>query len=393
MAHETPPKTPIEKGTRQLSCEEWQELLVDALDGTLAPSDSAAFTLHTRDCMACAQLLEETRRGSEWLGYLHHAPEAPGNLVEKILARTSGTAQGLPVLTTGVPAVEGQPWLGRSVAILQRHGAESRVLMTLAMAFFSIAFTLNLTGVHLKQLRFSDLSPSALASSLSRQYYSTSAQVVRYYENLRFVYEVESRVNEFRRDSSSSGSPSSGSPSSGSPSSGNPNSGSSGGGSSAPAAQPSGKPPAASAPSGSSPAGSSPAGSSPAGSSPAGPKTGSANKPGGSAKDVQPGAGSGNGVSSEDPATSGRRTKQPRSASPFWGPPAEPIFAGWTIRDATPSTLLIATPSTGDLRTGDLRTGDHTIHAPSTVTTAAPRLSERRAIMSRIHDRTERSLA
>jgi hypothetical protein len=373
MAHETPPKTPIEKGTRRLSCEEWQELLVDALDGTLAPSDSAAFTLHTRDCMACAQLLEETRRGSEWLGYLHHAPEAPGNLVEKILARTSGTAQGLPVLTTGVPAVEGQPWLGRSVAILQRHGAESRVLMTLAMAFFSIAFTLNLTGVHLKQLRFSDLSPSALASSLSRQYYTTSAQVVRYYENLRFVYEVESRVNEFRRDSSSAGSPSSGSPSSG-----NPNSGSSGGGSSAPATQPSGKPPAASAPSG----------SSPAGSSPAGPKTGSANKPGGSAKDVQPGAGSGNGVSSEDPATSGRRTKQPRSASPFWGPPAVPIFAGWTIRDATPSTLLIATPSTGDLRTGD-----HTIHAPSTVTTAAPRLSERRAIMSRIHDRTERSLA
>jgi hypothetical protein len=392
MAHETPPKTPIEKGTRRLSCEEWQELLVDALDGTLAPSDSAAFTLHTRDCMACAQLLEETRRGSEWLGYLHHAPEAPGDLVEKILARTSGTAQSLPVLTTGVPAVEGQPWLGRSVAILQRHGAESRVLMTLAMAFFSIAFTLNLTGVHLKQLRFSDLSPSALASSLSRQYYTTSAQVVRYYENLRFVYEVESRVNEFRRDSSSSGS------TSGSPTSGTPSSPSPGGGSSAPAAQPSGKPPAASAPSGSSPAGSSPAGS----------KTGSANKPGGSAKDVQPGAGSGNGVSSEDPATNGQRTKQPRSASAFWGPPAEPIFAGWTIRDATPSTLLIATPSTGDLRTGDLRTddlrtddlrtddlrtGDRTIHAPSTVTAAAPRLSERHAIMSRIHDRTERSLA
>jgi hypothetical protein len=388
MAHETPPKTPMEKGTRRLSCEEWQELLVDALDGTLSPSDSAAFTLHSKDCMACAQLLEETRRGSEWLGYLHHAPEAPGDLVEKILARTSGSAHDLPVLTTGVPAVEGQPWLGRSVAILQRHGAESRVLMTLAMAFFSIAFTLNLTGVHLKQLRFSDLSPSALASSLSRQYYTTSAQVVRYYENLRFVYEVESRVNEFRRDSSSSGSPSSGSPSSGSPSSGSsssgsPDSGSSGGGSSAPAKQPSGKPPAAPATGGSSPAGSSPTGSPPAGS-----KTGSANKPGGSAKDVQPGAGSGNGVSSEDPATSGRRAKQPRSASPFWGAPAEPIFAGWTTRDATPSTLRIATSCTGDLLTGD-----HTIHAPSTVTTAAPRLSERHAIMSSIHDRTERSLA
>ena len=137
MAHETPPHTFAEKGTRPLGCEEWQELLVDALDGTLSTSDSAAFKLHARDCSACAQLLEETRRGSEWLGYLHHAPEAPGDLVDKILARTSGAAPGLPVLTTGVAEVEGQPWLGRSVAALQRHGVESRLLMTLAMAFFS----------------------------------------------------------------------------------------------------------------------------------------------------------------------------------------------------------------------------------------------------------------
>jgi len=31
-------------------------------------------------------------------------------------------------------------------------------------------------------------------------YYSTQARVVRYYENIRFVYEVESRVRELKRN-------------------------------------------------------------------------------------------------------------------------------------------------------------------------------------------------
>ena len=65
---------------------------------------------------------------------------------------------------------------------------------TLAMAFFSIALTLNLTGVRLNQLKLSDLSPSTLATSVSHQYFTTSAHLTRYYLNLRIVYELESRV-------------------------------------------------------------------------------------------------------------------------------------------------------------------------------------------------------
>ena len=68
------------------------------------------------------------------------------------------------------------------------------------MAFFSIALTLNLTGVRLNQLKLSDLSPSALAASISHQYYTTWGHLNRYYSNLRIVYELESRVNEMRRD-------------------------------------------------------------------------------------------------------------------------------------------------------------------------------------------------
>ena len=64
--------------------------------------------------------------------------------------------------------------------------------MTAAMAFFSIALTMNLTGVHLQDLRASDLKPS----SLKRDFTSANASVVRYYEGLRVVYELESRVHD-----------------------------------------------------------------------------------------------------------------------------------------------------------------------------------------------------
>jgi hypothetical protein len=74
-----------------------------------------------------------------------------------------------------------------------------RLMMTAAMAFFSIALTLNLAGIKLTQLRPADFQPSRLRANLTRQYYSTNEQVMKYYENLRVVYEMESRVRELRR--------------------------------------------------------------------------------------------------------------------------------------------------------------------------------------------------
>jgi hypothetical protein len=186
-----------EKGPRNLSCEAWEAMLADALDGTLSASDAEAFAAHGKSCGAgCGELLEEAKRGSEWLRFLRETPAAPEGLLEKILVGTSGLPDAPPLAAGGAVAIPHQPWLGASVGMLQRHMAESRILMTLAMAFFSIALTLNLTGVRLNQLKLSDLSPSALATSLSHQYYTTSAHLTRYYLNLRIVYELESRVNE-----------------------------------------------------------------------------------------------------------------------------------------------------------------------------------------------------
>jgi hypothetical protein len=80
-----------------------------------------------------------------------------------------------------------------------RRFAEPRLLMTAAMAFFSIALTLNLTNVKLSSLRLSDLRPSSVRSFVERRVTMASTPIVRYYDHLRFVYEVETRMRELRR--------------------------------------------------------------------------------------------------------------------------------------------------------------------------------------------------
>jgi hypothetical protein len=84
------------------------------------------------------------------------------------------------------------------VARVQRF-AEPRLLMTAAMAFFSIAMTLNLTGVKLSDLRLSDLRPSAMRSFMERRLTMASTPFIRYYDNSRLAYEVQTRMRELRR--------------------------------------------------------------------------------------------------------------------------------------------------------------------------------------------------
>jgi Putative zinc-finger len=210
-------------------CAQCEAMLTDALDGTLSAADQATFDLHMVGCPACATMLADAQRGAAWMELLKSdRPEPPASLIERILAQTSNppappivlgptdrlrtpaphvpnTLLGRPAL---VPTVAGHPAVYAPTNILPfrarfTHGLRSightmlqpRLAMTAAMAFFSIALTLNLTGVHLSSLRASDLKPS----SILRSAYETKARVVRYSDNLRVVYELESRVRDLQR--------------------------------------------------------------------------------------------------------------------------------------------------------------------------------------------------
>jgi Putative zinc-finger len=218
-------------------CAQCEAMLTDVLDGTLSAADQATFDLHLVGCPNCAGMLADAQRGAAWMEMLKSPrPEPPASLLERIIAQTS-EKDTKPVIVLGptdflrAPAPPRPPntLLGRPTLVPSAVGAvpyvstnvlpfrtrittglrsfgqtmlQPRLAMTAAMAFFSIALTMNLTGVRLSQLRASDLKPS----SILRSAYEAKAKVVRYSDNLRVVYELESRVRDLQRSSDDDGS-------------------------------------------------------------------------------------------------------------------------------------------------------------------------------------------
>lgn len=179
-------------------CGRWETLLAEALDGQLRPEDEAAFTSHMAICPGCAALFEEARRGREWLEFLSPEPEIPEGLLDRILAQTGpGQVAGYGLVAEGAAvAAMPHPWQRPGFAGQVRRYAEPRLLMTMAMAFFSIALTLNLVGFKFNEVRLSDLRPSAVRSLVTRRIVTASIPILRYYDHLRFLYQVESSMRQ-----------------------------------------------------------------------------------------------------------------------------------------------------------------------------------------------------
>ncbi|PYV46111.1 MAG: hypothetical protein DMG94_10965 [Acidobacteria bacterium] len=73
----------------RMHCAEFDALLSQAIDGTLAGERLATFEAHGRDCKLCGPLLLEADAGRTWLKSTVEV-EPPEDLVTNILLRTSG---------------------------------------------------------------------------------------------------------------------------------------------------------------------------------------------------------------------------------------------------------------------------------------------------------------
>jgi hypothetical protein len=199
-------------------------MLPDAVDGALSAAEQRAFEQHVAGCVACAREFEEAQRGAAWLSMLKtQTPEPPADLLAKILAGTTGAAVALPAVSLATPAMRDEAARGWATQSSEGHSAngigvrlaafrrkladvfsientrvsfQPRLAMTAAMAFFSIALTLNLTGVRLRDMRASDFTPSGIRRTVA----DAGASAARSFQNIRVVYQVESRVSELRND-------------------------------------------------------------------------------------------------------------------------------------------------------------------------------------------------
>jgi len=183
-----------------MQCNEFDLLLSDALDGVLTGTGLDRFQAHARVCKVCGPLLAEAEAGRNWLKGLTEV-EPPASLVMNILASTTGVDTQRLRATTRPQHISW--WEHVQASLLEsvigpiwETVRQPRFAMSFGMAFFALSVGLTVAGVKPADLRQISLRPSAIRHT----YYSTQARVVHYYENVRIVYEVESRVHEIKRN-------------------------------------------------------------------------------------------------------------------------------------------------------------------------------------------------
>ena len=192
------------------ACAVWEAMCPEAVDGTLTPAEQRAFDKHVAGCVHCSQELAEAQRGAAWLAMLKgHTPEPPSSLLARILAETTGATPQAATTPAFVPepsiwnTPRRQPnlWARFSARVLDTFrvenksvGFQPRFAMTAAMAFFSLALTLNLMGVRLRDVRAGNFRVGQIQRSVA----DASASATRNFQNLRVVYQLESRVSDLR---------------------------------------------------------------------------------------------------------------------------------------------------------------------------------------------------
>jgi Putative zinc-finger len=184
-----------------MQCNEFEHLLTDAIDGVLSGAGLGRFQAHARVCRTCGPLLAEAEAGRNWLKGLTEV-EPPASLVTNVLASTTGVDTQRLRVTARSPQLQ-VSWWERVQATLADWlfvpvwgiVRQPRFAMSFGMAFFALSVGLTVAGVKPQDLGQISLRPKAIQAT----YFHAQARVVHYYENIHFVYEMESRVREIRR--------------------------------------------------------------------------------------------------------------------------------------------------------------------------------------------------
>jgi hypothetical protein len=186
-----------------IECTEFEGLVSDALEGLLSPAGQESFDAHWRVCPTCGPLFADVRAGQQWLRALE-AVEPPAHLVHNILVATTGVLSTRPLAaaadgrTTPFGERLRERWDLFSASFFRPVAAfvrQPRFVMSFGMIFFSFSLALSAAGVKASDVSKVDLRPTALRHA----YNDAQIRVVQYYDNIRFVYEIESMLRERKR--------------------------------------------------------------------------------------------------------------------------------------------------------------------------------------------------
>jgi len=175
-----------------LTCEQFEALLADQIDGELASparaDDRTAFERHLAQCPACAQLAEDARSAVAFMEIAADV-EPPPELTAKILEATHAGWE-FKLRARGV-----RGWINRFFAPVLKP----RFVMGAMMTMMSLTMLSRCAGDPRKPMTAADLDPVRLYSSLDDRTHRLWDRTVKSYESMRLVYEIRSQLNEWKQ--------------------------------------------------------------------------------------------------------------------------------------------------------------------------------------------------
>lgn len=175
-----------------MTCVDIEELAAEYIDGTLTRDVRSAVDQHLSACPDCAAFLADAAEGAALLQRLPEL-DPPQELVTLI-------AFHAPVGRTRDPLASPPGWLTRLTVKWFQPLLQPKFAMSMAMTIVSFAMLQRCTGVDVQHIREVDLTPSHIALDAVDKAIRVRDRVVKYYENIRLVYEVETRLHQMESE-------------------------------------------------------------------------------------------------------------------------------------------------------------------------------------------------
>lgn len=160
-------------------------LMTDYVDGLLDRARTAEMDSHLETCAECREMLDDVRFGMAACAHSETLEPAPW-LLHRILRATSGE----PKLGFG----------GRLITAL-RPMFRPQVAYSLSMVVFSLSFILYAAKVPVRSMTIRDLNPATWFNRANSRGHILAARAEKYYYDIRFVYQVQSILQDLRQQS------------------------------------------------------------------------------------------------------------------------------------------------------------------------------------------------
>ena len=168
-----------------MNCAEIEILICEYVDGTLPEAQRAEVERHLDGCPACAELARDSAAAVAFMSSAAEV-EPPPELVTRILFDAPWSK--------GRGKTGARHWLSSIFSpILQPKFA-----MSMAMTILSLSILARFV-MPVRQLRPSDLEPAKVFAALEDRAYRTWSRTVKFYENLKVVYQIQTTLREWQQ--------------------------------------------------------------------------------------------------------------------------------------------------------------------------------------------------